>query len=244
MPEAPDGLPLAHGKAVARAVRLTLGSAAIASGLFAYLYYRVPLQDAAFLPLLGLFAAGLFLVISSVGFLHRFKHAFPFLMSAVFLMWAFLVTGWIDYIYNSYYGLALADLTTRLSVAVLNVIGIHAVQSGYVVILPAASKVASIDVLPACSGVASSLIFLAAYALMLVDVGYRAPKKKILGLLAVGIPSLYLVSMFRVPFEILTGYFYGSIGLETIDWYLGAFVILSFVSIFWWLSLRWLVVRP
>lgn len=79
----------------------------------------------------------------------------------------------------------------------------------------------------------------ARFALMLVDVGRKAPKKAMV-LLPVGFVGTYLVSLARLDAVIVTGYPYGYDAMETVHLYAGVLLYLAFFSAFWYLSLKWI----
>ncbi len=81
-------------------------------------------------------------------------------------------------------------------------------RRGSTLVLPSTSKVAAITIQQACGGVEEVLVFFVVFALMLIDVGRKAPKKAMV-LLPVGLVGIYLVSLVRIDAVVLTGYLYG-----------------------------------
>ncbi len=194
-------------------------------------------------------AVPLGIVLSSSGFylvaphtrLGAYRRAIPFLGAAVMLEWAFISDGWINAVYGSPYGDFLTDLTSRSAVLILNLAGVRAILSGNLITLPVGSKLPEITVAQACSGAETSLLFVGVFAMMLLDVGRSAPRKKILATFLLGGLGTYLVNVARVPLIIYMGYLYGYDAIEGFTHeFGGALLFLTFVAFFWWLSLRWL----
>ena len=231
-------------KGKAEGLRIVLGLAFMATALLIHFLYEV--KRTALLAPLGiiLFALGFYLSLSKIKFLKPFRSMLPFLIVAILAMWAFLTTGWDAYIVDSDYGILLTDLTIRLTVAVLNGAGINVVRDGGSLVFPSDSKVQSITIDARCSGAHSSIIFLVAFALMLVDVGRRASKRKLLVCFIIGGLGAYLAGMLRISLLGLIGHFFGYNALQVTHLYSGYLIFLALITAFWWLSLRWLLGKP
>jgi hypothetical protein len=141
-----------HVKDRAESLRVVLGLAFIALAFVLYALYEV--NRIALLAPLGvlLFALGFYLSLSKIKFLKPFRSMLPFLTVATLAMWAFLTTGWDAYLLDSGYGVLLTDLTIRLTVIVLNSLGIHAVRNEGLVFFPSGSQVQFMAVDARCSG--------------------------------------------------------------------------------------------
>jgi exosortase/archaeosortase family protein len=181
---------------------------------------------------------GLYLLTSSVGALRAFKPAIPFI--GVFILVEFLLSSssLTAYIYGTYYAQALTTLTAKLAVWVLNALGVHATLAQGLILLSNPSKVASVSITAACSGIESMMIFTALSVVMFMDVGRRAPKAKTIGYLLVGIAGVYLLEALRAPLVIIVGYSFGAGLMETFHLYSGALMFLSFMSAFWYIALK------
>ena len=158
--------------------------------------------------------------------------------------WLFFTNGWTGYVYNSYFGQLLTSVTSQMSVAVLNFAGMKATLASNNIMLPVGSKVSAISVTSACSGAEGALVFLALAGVMAVDVGRRAPKKKLLALIILGAVGVTLGNMMRVPLLIEVAYYFGAGAMETFHLYSGAMIFLTFVSLFFFASLKSLSPRP
>jgi exosortase/archaeosortase family protein len=184
------------------------------------------------------FTAGLYLLADSVRFLRPIKRAVPLIAAAVPAEWLFFTNGWTGYVYDSYFGQALTSFTSRMSVAVLNLGGMKATLASNVILLPPGSKVTVVSVTTACSGAEGALIFLALAGVMAVDVGRHAPKKRLLALIALGAVGVTLGNMLRVPLLLEVGYYFGVGAMETFHLYSGAIIFLTFVTLFFFASLK------
>ena len=222
--------------------RLVVGSILVASSLTVYLVYVAGGWGPLDLVPLGvlLFVVGFYLCLPYLKFLQPFRRTIPFFAVAVLLVAFVSPSEWQNSIFGSVYGSLLMHLTRKLGVLMLNAEGIGAVEGGgSTIVLPSASKVAAVTVLQTCGGVEEVFVFFIAFALMLVDMGRRAPKKAMV-LLPVGFVGTYLVSVARVDAVVLIGYLYGSDVMETVHLYLGVLLYLVFISVFWYLSLKWI----
>ena len=190
------------------------------------------------------FTAGLYLLADSVRFLKPIKRAVPLIAAAVPAEWLFFTNGWTNYVYSSYFGQALTSLTSQLSVAVVNLAGMKATLASNVIMLPAGSKVSAISVTTACSGAEGAIVFLALAGVMAVDVGRKAPKKRLLALIALGAVGVTLGNMLRVPLLLEVAYYFGAGAMETLHLYSGAMIFLTFVAIFFFASLKSLSRNP
>ncbi|MGD0477190.1 MAG: exosortase/archaeosortase family protein [Nitrososphaerales archaeon] len=224
------------------AARLAAGLVLAASGFAVFLIYLAGGYGPLYLVPIGvfLFSAGFYLSVPYLKFLQPFKRTIPFFAAALLLIAFIPPNVWQNSIFGSVYGSLLIVLSRKLGVLVLNAEGIGAIQgAGSTIVLPSASKVASVTIAQACGGVEEILIFFVAFAFMLMDVGRKAPKKAMV-LLPVGFVGTYLVSIVRLDAVIVTGYLYGYDAMETAHLYLGVLLYLAFISAFWYLSLKWI----
>jgi exosortase/archaeosortase family protein len=224
------------------AARFVVGLTLLFSTSIVYLIYQLGGQGPAELVLLGvlLSSAGYYLCLPYLKFLQPFKRMVPIFAVAIVLLGLFPPSDWQNSIVGSVFGSQLMPLTTRLGVLLLNAEGIGAtVGGGSTIVLPAASKVAGVTVGQACGGIQEVFVFSVAFAVMYIDVGRKAPMKAML-LLPVGLVGVYLVSIVRVDAVVLTGYLYGFDAMETFHLYAGFLLYLAFISVFWYLSLKWI----
>jgi exosortase/archaeosortase family protein len=225
-------------------VRLALGMCLMALAFYTYFLYQSGGGTTFYLPPLGisLFAAGFWVGFAKTGIYKKFGTMFPFIVGAVFMTWMAWDTGLHDYIVNSSYGSALAEVARKVAIFVLDVAGIHVSNIGNQIILPAGSKVQSFDVVNSCSGADTTILFLGAFSLMLVDVRRRpVSSKKVAVCFVLGGLGIYLAAIMRIPLLGMIGYYFGYNTMETFHTYTGYLLFMISVVIFWWLSLRWIV---
>lgn len=216
------------------------------SAFVLYFLYQSEGGKMLFLPPIGiaLFILGFYLSFSGTNFYTRFRSMVLFLSFAVFMTWMAWDTGLHDDIVNSSYGSFLAGITVKFSVYILDTAGYHVSSAGNEIIFLGDSKVQSFDVLNACSGADTTILFLAAFVLMLADQGRKASVQKLAVCFVCGGIGTYLVSMMRVPLLGIIGYHYGYDTLETYHMYSGYLIFLVSIMAFWYLSLRWINRKP
>lgn len=195
-----------------------------------------------FLPPIGIamFIVGFYLGFSGTSFYSKFRGMMFFLALAVFMSWMAWDTGFHDYIVDSSYGSFLTSVTIKFSVYVLNLLGYNVSNTGGQITFGGDSKIQSFDVISSCSGADTTILFLAAFILMLADQGRHASVKKLVVCFVGGGVGTYFVSMMRVPLLGIVGYHYGYDTLETYHMYSGYLIFLGSIMIFWYLSLRWI----
>lgn len=218
----------------------------ISSAFVLYFFYQSGGGKMLFLPPIGIGAIilGFYLIFSGTSFYNRFRGMLLFMSLAVFMSWMAWDTGLHDYIVNSSYGTFLAGITIKFSVYFLNAAGYQVTNDGNQITFLGNSKVQSFDVINSCSGADTTILFLAAFILMLVDQGRRASVQKLAVCFVAGGIGTYLVSMMRVPLLGIVGYYNGYDALETYHMYSGYLIFLGSIVIFWYLSLRWINKSP
>ena len=226
--------------------KMISGVLLMVSAFVLYFLYQSEGGKMLFLPPIGiaLFILGFYMSFSGTNFYTRFRGMVLFLSFAVFMTWMAWDTGLHDDIVNSSYGSFLAGITVKFSVYILDTAGYHVSSAGNEIIFPGDSKVQSFDVLNACSGADTTILFLAAFVLMLADQGRKASVQKLAVCFVCGGIGTYLVSMMRVPLLGIVGYHYGYDTLETYHMYSGYLIFLVSIMAFWYLSLRWINRRP
>lgn len=90
-----------------------------------------------------------------------------------------------------------------------------------------------------CSGLYSAGLFFSAF-LAFVLVRYRKVDVKILVALAVGFGLTWLSNILRMVITVLVGSAYGHPALAFVHSYLGVLMFIAFVTVFWFLIVKWL----
>jgi exosortase/archaeosortase family protein len=190
------------------------------------------------------FVFGFHFSLSKVKALQSVKQVLTVMAIAVAIILIFVIQGWDKVILDSSYAMMFAKVTTKFVALFLNLFGIHATQNGDSLIFPSDSKIPQVIVTPACSGLESSGVFLAAFVLMLIDLGRKASKKKLATILVLGVASIFFANMLRIAFLGYVAYAFGYDSLSVDHTYSGPIIFLSLIGVFWWLSLRWIVKKP
>lgn len=225
-------------------VRLALGIFLMTLAFYMYFIYQHGGGSVFYLPPIGisLFAAGFWIGFSKTNIYKKFGPLLPFITVAVFMTWIAWDVGIHDLIVNSQYGDVLAGVARENAIITLDTLGIHASNIGNQIILPADSKVHSFDIVNSCSGADTTVLFLGAFSLMLTDIGrkYSSSKKKIAICFVLGGLGTYATAIMRIPFLGIIGYYFGFDTLETFHAYSGYLIFMISVTVFWWLSMRWI----
>lgn len=223
--------------------KLATGLCLIALAFYLYLLYQGGDGKALYLPPLGLgvFAAGVWIGFAKTSVYKKFGSIFPFIIGAVFMTWIAWNTQLHDDIVNSPYGSGLALIARSVTVHTLDIVGIHATNIGSLIILPPGSKVQSFDVINACSGADTTILFLGAFSIMIADIGRRSiSKKRVAICFVLGSLAIYLTAIMRIPLLGIIGYYFGNDAMLTFHTYSGYLIFIGSVAVFWWLSLRWI----
>lgn len=90
-----------------------------------------------------------------------------------------------------------------------------------------------------CSGLYSAGLFFSAF-LAFVLVRYKKVDFRILGALAIGLLVTWFSNIFRMAITIKVGSVWGHPALAFVHSYIGILIFIAFVTIFWFLIIRWL----
>lgn len=194
-----------------------------------------------YLPPLGvaLFAAGFYLGPSRVKRLSSMTPFAWFLVAATAMMWVFAASGWATLLYESQVGSAMASATTDISAWLLSAFGLKVFWYGTLITLTGPAGRVVLDVTNACGGASSSIVFTAAFLLMVADVGRRRRLggRQVGILFALGGATIFLMNVVRVSILGAVAYYLGLGPMDALHQYLGYFLFVAAVSYFWWFSL-------
>jgi exosortase/archaeosortase family protein len=225
-------------------IRLVLGMSLMSLAFCMYFIYQQGGGSIFYLPPIGisLFVVGFWIGFSKTNIYRKFGTLLPFVAVAVFMTWVAWDVGIHDFIVNSQYGYVLSGIARENAIITLDTLGIHASNIGNQIILPASSKVHSFDVVNSCSGADTTVLFLGAFSLMLTDIGrkYTSSKKKIAVCFVLGGLGTYATAIMRIPLLGIIGNYFGFDTLETFHAYSGYLIFMASVTVFWWLSMRWI----
>lgn len=102
------------------------------------------------------------------------------------------------------------------------------------------AKIPAIAISTACSGILSLGIFLVSFAVLTADFCGRASRTKLSLCLLLGLGGTILANVLRVSLISVVGYFWGPEPMYDFHMYAGYVTFLAFMSLFWYLSIRWL----
>ena len=130
-----------------------------------------------------------------------------------------------------------AVLVTNTVTAITAVMGLPIDNEGVVIHFTSLTGDAiSTTVVPGCAGYATLGVFIALFALMMLDI--RLPLRKACTLFLIGLAGTWLQNIVRVTASVAAGYFWGYGALETIH-YNGAYIIFPiWYSLFVYIYLR------
>lgn len=127
--------------------------------------------------------------------------------------------------------------TVWMVVNVLKTFGFQVASYGQVISFPTiAGRGMSVFVDAACSGSASMTIFIAIFALMMLDI--RLPNKSALYMLAFGLVGTTAQNVVRLVVLILAGYYYDSYGISVAHSYAGYILFPAWYAVFVYVYLR------
>jgi len=211
--------------------------------LYSYLQYQQ--DEFAYQALAGVILLGLgaHLLLSSLPILAPFRRMLPFLVTAIAITAGLASFRLLDYVAESVFGSFLASLSVSFSNLFLNAIGIHVASRGVSLVFPPGSRIPGLLISPECSGAYSTLAFLGLFVLMVMDLGRKVPKGRLLTVLFFGGAMVIIANAIRISSLALAGYFLGLEPMNTLHYYGGYVVFLAVVVSFWSLSLRWLLAK-
>jgi len=132
-------------------------------------------------------------------------------------------------------------------IGLLNLSGIAAANSGSVIFFTTQDNVnASVGIAVSCSGIYSTMIFIAAFIAFALSY-YEQWDRKLTYLLLIGILAAYIANILRIYLVILSGYFNGmgdplDPSPFTLLWthkYAGEIIFICWIALFWWLAFKY-----
>lgn len=191
---------------------------------------------------MAFFAAGIYLIQSKFKFLKQYRQLLTFMVVIGLILWIFSAEGWETSLYKSLnqspYVNTILRIEAKLTAHVLNAFGIHAIQNANYIIFPSDSKTQAIDISAGCAGLSSLAIFFAVFSMMLIDFSRKVSRKKMAGLLLIGITSILFANLFRFVLLSYVAYAFGNNVLETSHEYLGFVFFMGVIFLFWMLSIK------
>lgn len=171
-----------------------------------------------------------------------------FFILAIEIIPAIALMGSDDAIANSGFGNLYIQLAVILPVVgLLSISGIVVSSSGSIInFVMQDGTHGSVGIAVSCSGIYSTMIFIAAFVAFILSF-YDRWEKKLTYLLIIGILAAYLANILRIYLVIISGYFNGmgnpnDPALFTLLWthkYAGEIIFICWIALFWWLAFRY-----
>ncbi len=224
------------GKAARLGVAVTL---LVASILFYFVYQEIQIVYLAIISILS-FSCALYLVRKELyrfRILEPFAKILPYIIIGAFASVILVTLGIQISVANSYYSSLLSFVSSRFAAFLLSMTGAKIEVAGNILYFPNGN---ALSVGPMCSGAYSSLLFGLLSFVMVADVGRRAPKGRLLVVLILGVAFAYLSNMLRITFLASLMYLFGLTTMDIAHQFAGYGIFLSFISLFWIFSLKWL----
>jgi exosortase/archaeosortase family protein len=187
----------------------------------------------------GGFVAGSWLLFEHVTVLRSLRDLWPIFCLMDIFAWLIHASQIDIALSESSLGGGFALFTLRYSSLLLTLSGLHPVVVGEAISMGPLSKVGEIAVTPLCSGFLSFLLFLAAFTVVLLDVGRVLGALRLGVVFGLGAVATFAISGLRVFLVLLAGYLWGWDALGAAHAYLGYVLFLALISGFWYLTLDW-----
>ena len=140
-----------------------------------------------------------------------------------------LMKGWL--------GEPSAMLVTNTVTAITGMLGLPIASEGVVIRLTdVAGNAFSTTVVPGCAGYATIGVFIALFALMMLDI--RLPLKKAWYLFLIGLAGTWLQNIIRVVVSLVAGYYWGFGALEAMHYNLAYVIFPLWYGLFAYIYLR------
>ena len=215
---------------------LYLGFAASSYLLFERIRY-VSLAVASVLVFVGI--ASLFLsyryLSREYSFLVRYKELLYFFVTPVLVFYFFITIGLDKFLLNTSFGRAWLGSVMYFSRSFLHLIGLPFSGTGNEIILhaPDYNTPVTLLVTEACSGIHSSFLFLAFFALMLVDLRGGLTREMGLAYFIIGAVGTYSANIVRIVVLALITYYIGFDAMKAFHDYFGFIFFIGWIFVFW-----------
>jgi len=185
-----------------------------------------------------LFTIGTKWILENVRFLRSYRELWPFFAACMTLAWIIHSAQLEEMVANSRLGEAFGGVAAQTAMLLLRLSGVDANLQGQLLSMAPPSKVPAVLVTPLCGGLLSFLMFTFAFGVVIFDVGKRIPRHRLAGLFLLGTLVTLLISSVRVYLVLILGFHWGQDVMILGHNYLGYVLFLSFIAIFWYLTLR------
>jgi len=204
------------------------------------------------LPPLGVitFVGGYYLLLQEFEILERYKHVITPLAVGLILFGALLSVGLDKLVLETSLAQAMIYPATYIPIWIMNVFGsgfqadiLPTSDGGIIgmVTFPATAKTTGAFVNEACSGIHSFLIFMSTFTLVMLYLGWDAPKRKLGVSFSIGLAGTLTSNWIRLIMVYISGYFWGNDVMLAVHSYAGLVVFLLWMAVFWNYSINYLL---
>ncbi len=168
-------------------------------------------------------------------FLIRYKELLYFFVTPVLVFYFFITIGLDKFLLNTAFGRAWLGTVMYFSRSFLHLIGLPFSGAGNEIVLraPDYSTPVTLLVTEACSGIHSSFLFLAFFAMMLVDLRGGLSRKMGLVYFVIGGVGTYSANIVRIVVLALITYYVGFDAMKTFHDYFGFVFFIGWIFVFW-----------
>jgi len=219
------------------------GLALVSASLTILRYFMLAPMDTGWVALIILgvssFIVGSRLLVDNVSLLHPYRDMWAVFCVGNIFAWLIHAGQFDEVLANSSVGSAFASLTAANTAGLLKLSGVPVTSNGEFLYFGPPSQIGVIAVTGLCSGFLSFVIFVAAFTLVLFDVGKTLGARRLLFLLVLGVSGTFFISSIRVYLVLVLGYYFGMGLMETAHLYLGYVLFLILIVCFWYGTLEW-----
>jgi len=216
------------------------------------LYLLFEMTRAVILPPLGvaLFVGGYYLLLQEFAILEQYKHVITPLAVGLILFGALLSVGLDELVLETSLARTMIYPATYIPIWILNLFGagfradiLPTPEGGIVgmITFPATSKTTGAYVNEACSGIHSFLIFMSTFTLVMLYLGWDAPKRKLALSFGLGLCGTLTSNWVRLILVYVAGYFLGTEMMLDVHTYAGLAIFLLWMAVFWNYSINYIL---
>ena len=231
-------------------LRKTGGILLVVAAIISYLLFE--LTRMVILPPVGvvLFVVGYYFLLQEFELLERYKHVITPLAVGLILFAALLSAGLDKLVLETSLARAMIYPASYIPIWIINLFGagfevdiLPTSEGGIIglVTFPASSKTTGALVNEACSGIHSFLIFMTTFTLVMLYLGWDAPKKKLGLSFCLGLIGSLTSNWVRLILVYVAGYYLGTERMLDVHNYAGLVVFLLWMAVFWNYSINYIL---
>lgn len=223
--------------------RPVIGAVLVAVSLLLLRFFQLSEATLFWIALMGigvlLFVVGSKWLLDGMNFLRAYRDMWPIFSLGMVIAWLIHAARVEDVIAGSWLGESFGTLTVSVTTLLLRVWGVPVTPEGNILLFGPPSLVSGVQVTALCGGFLSVLMFIAAFAFVLVDVGRVLGGWRLTVLFLLGVTVTLVAALLRVFVVTLAGFYWGSDTMTLAHTYLGYVLFLVVVCGFWYFSISW-----